>query len=76
MRVAILSSVTACAGDVFQQLAGDACFRSTPVGPGFLTALAASDRRQRPADVDLVTQRARRPARRRSGALLATSSRH
>ena len=41
MRVAILSSVTGCAGEVFRRLAGDAAFRASAHGRAFLTALAA-----------------------------------
>ena len=54
IRMAILSSVTGCAGDVFQRLAGDAAFRSAAQGPAFLTALAGQTAANRPADVDVV----------------------
>jgi putative membrane-bound dehydrogenase-like protein len=54
IRMAILSSVTGCAGDVFRQLAGDAAFRSAPQGAAFLTTLAGQTAANRPADVDVV----------------------
>jgi putative membrane-bound dehydrogenase-like protein len=41
MRVAILSSVSGCAGEVFGRLAGNASFRGVPHGRAFLIALAA-----------------------------------
>jgi len=41
MRVAILSSVSACAGEVFHRLADDAGFRSSGHGRALLTSLAA-----------------------------------
>jgi putative membrane-bound dehydrogenase-like protein len=54
IRVAILSSVTGCAGDVFRQLAGDAAFRSAAQGRTFLTTLAGQTAANRPGDVDVV----------------------
>jgi putative heme-binding domain-containing protein len=56
MRLAILSSAAHCAGTVFQQLAGDAAFRSSPSGHAFLPALAGQTAANRPADVDLVAK--------------------
>ncbi len=41
MRMAILSSVSACTGEVFHRLADNAGFRSTRHGQALLTALAA-----------------------------------
>jgi putative heme-binding domain-containing protein len=41
MRMAILSSVSACTGEVFHRLADNAGFRSSPNGHALLTALAA-----------------------------------
>ena len=68
IRMAILSSVTGCAGDVFQRLAGNADFRSAAQGRAFLTALAAqTGAANRPADVAVVLERAGRPARRGYG---------
>ncbi len=54
IRVAILSSVSGCAGDVFLQLAGITAFRSAVQGTTFLTALAGQTAANRPADVDMV----------------------
>jgi putative membrane-bound dehydrogenase-like protein len=52
--MAILSSVTGCAGDVFRQLAGDASFRASAQGRTFLPVLAAQTAANRPAEVDVV----------------------
>ncbi len=41
VRLALLSSVAECAGDVFSKLAGDPNVRTTAAGRGFLTDLAA-----------------------------------
>jgi putative heme-binding domain-containing protein len=56
MRTAIFSSVTQCAGVIFQQLAGDAAFRQSPAGRVFLPEMAAQAAANRPANVDVVTQ--------------------
>jgi putative heme-binding domain-containing protein len=54
VRLAILSSVTGCPGDVFRELAGDAEFRAKPHGRTFLPILAAQTAANRPADVSVV----------------------
>ena len=54
IRVAILSSVTGCADDVLQRLAGDVAFRNAAQGGPFLTALAGQTAASRPADVVVV----------------------
>ncbi len=47
MRMAILSSVSGCAGEVFGQLAGNAAFRDAAHGRAFLTDAGCPDRSQR-----------------------------
>jgi putative heme-binding domain-containing protein len=53
MRVAILSSISGCSGDVFGRLANDSRFRKALHGPGFLTTLVAQSGLANRAD-DLV----------------------
>jgi len=54
-RVAILSSVSGCAGEVFGQLAGNSPFRGAPHGRAFLIALAAQcGAGERPDDLSAV----------------------
>jgi putative membrane-bound dehydrogenase-like protein len=55
-RMAILSSVPACAGDIFRQLAGDAVFRGAQAGRLFLPELAAQAAANRPGDVDMIAK--------------------
>ncbi len=55
MRMAILSSVTTCTGEVFTRLAGDADFRASAHGRAFLTALVGqSGAADRPDDLDAI----------------------
>ena len=55
MRVAILSSVTGCAGAVFERLAGDAGFRASAHGRAFLTALVGqTGAAERPGDLAVI----------------------
>jgi putative heme-binding domain-containing protein len=53
-RIAILSSISGCAGDMFRQLAGNRAFRASLPGRTFLAMLAAQATAIRPADVDVV----------------------
>jgi putative membrane-bound dehydrogenase-like protein len=61
IRMAILSSVTGCAGEVFRQLAGDVDFRRAAGGRTFLAALAAQTAANRPGDVDVILKALDRP---------------
>jgi len=57
MRVAILSSASGCAGELFRRLAGNADFRLAPQGRAFLIRLAAqSGVASRPDDLAAVLQ--------------------
>jgi putative membrane-bound dehydrogenase-like protein len=62
MRVAILSSVSGCVGEVFRDLAADPSFRDAPHGRAFLIALAAqSGASGRPDDLAAVLKAVDRP---------------
>ena len=57
VRLALMSSVAGCEGDVFNKLAGDANFRATAAGRGILTDLAAqSELGSRKGDLTRVFQ--------------------